>query len=207
MSTFEKTVTVDVPVRTAYDQWTQFESFPQFMEGVEEVRQLDDTHLHWKAEIMGVSREWDAEIVDQTPDERITWRATDGTINMGTVSFASEGAGSTRVTLRMDVEPEGFAEKAADALHLVQRRVEGDMDRFKEFIEARGTESGAWRGEVNPGDAASGTTGGTTGGTATGETGTTGTTGTPGTTGTTGGVTGGSTGGPGPGTFGTTGSL
>ena len=157
MSTFEKTVTVDVPVSTAYDQWTQFETFPSFMEGVEEVRQLDDTHLHWKAEIMGVTREWDAEIVDQTPDERITWRATDGTQNVGTVSFAPEGAGATRVTLRMDYEPEGLAEKAADALHLVQRRVDGDLDRFKEFIESRGTETGGWRGDVSPGDVGGGT--------------------------------------------------
>ncbi len=153
MSTFEKTVTVDVPVSTAYNQWTQFESFPQFMEGVEEVRQLDETRLHWKAEIAGVTREWDAEIVDQTPDERITWRALDGTKNDGTVSFASDAmAGATRVTLRMEFEPEGIVEKAGDALHLVEHRVQGDLDRFKEFIEQRGSETGAWRGDVRPGD-------------------------------------------------------
>lgn len=152
MSTIEKSVTVGVPVRTAYDQWTQFETFPQFMEGVEEVRQLDDTHLHWKASIAGVTREWDAEIVDQTPDERITWRATDGTKNDGTVSFAQNAMdGTTRVTLRMEFEPEGIVEKAGDALSLVERRTSGDLERFKEFIESRGTETGAWRGEVNPG--------------------------------------------------------
>jgi uncharacterized membrane protein len=152
MSTIEKTVTVEVPVRTAYDQWTQFETFPQFMEGVEEVKQLDDKHLHWKAKIAGVEREWDAEIVDQTPDERITWRALDGTKNDGTVSFAPDDMGKcTRITLRMDFEPEGIVEKAGDALNVVDRRTEGDLERFKQFIESRGTETGAWRGEINPG--------------------------------------------------------
>lgn len=151
MSTIEKTVDVEVPVRTAYDQWTQFESFPQFMEGVESVEQRDDKRLHWKAEIGGVTREWDAEIVDQTPDERITWRATEGTKNDGTVSFASDDLkGSTRVTMRLDYEPEGAVEKTGDLLNLVERRVEGDLERFKEFIESRGAETGAWRGEVKP---------------------------------------------------------
>jgi len=154
MSTIEKSVTVDVPVRTAYDQWTQFETFPSFMEGVEEVRQLDDTHLHWCADIAGVRREWDAEIVDQTPDERITWRALDGTKNDGTVSFAPDELGqSTRVTLRMEFEPEGIVEKTGDALKIIDRRTEGDLQRFKQFIETRGTETGAWRGDVKPGDA------------------------------------------------------
>ncbi len=153
MSTIEKTVVVDVPVRTAYDQWTQFESFPKFMEGVEQVTQLDDTHLHWRADIAGVHREWDAEIVDQTPDERITWRATDGTTNAGTVSFAPEDGVATRVSLRLEFEPEGIVEKVGDALHIVDRRAAGDLERFKSFIEARGTETGAWRGEVSPGEA------------------------------------------------------
>jgi len=153
MSTMEKSVTVDLPVSTVYDQWTQFETFPQFMEGVEEVRQIDNTHLHWKADILGVTREWDAEIVDQTPDERITWRATDGTTNDGTVSFAPEKGGQcTKVTLRLEFEPSGIVEKAGDVTHVVQRRVDGDLGRFKEFIEARGRETGGWRGEVNPGD-------------------------------------------------------
>ncbi len=150
MSTIEKSVDVAVPVSTAYDQWTQFESFPHFMEGVESVTQIDDKTLHWKAEIGGVTREWDAEIVDQTPDERITWRAVEGAQNDGTVSFASSGADNTRITLRLDFEPEGMVEKAGDALNVVDRRVAGDLDRFKEFIESRGTETGAWRGEVNP---------------------------------------------------------
>jgi uncharacterized membrane protein len=152
MSTIEKTIDVEVPVRTAYDQWTQFESFPQFMEGVEQVRQLDDTHVHWKAEIGGFTREWDAEIVDQIPDERVTWRSTDGTTNQGTVSFApgAPGAPGTRVTLRLEFEPEGIVEKAGDVLGIVERRAEGDLERFKSFIEMRGVESGQWRGEINP---------------------------------------------------------
>ncbi|WP_370617805.1 SRPBCC family protein [Mumia qirimensis] len=151
MSTIQKTVDVSVPVRTAYDQWTQFESFPRFMEGVESVTQLDDKRLHWKADIAGVTREWDAEIVDQTPDERVTWRAVEGTKNAGTVSFASDDLGrSTRVTLRLDYEPEGIVEKTGDALNIVERRVEGDLERFKEFIESRGAETGAWRGDVKP---------------------------------------------------------
>ena len=153
MSTIEKSVTVDVPLHTAYDQWTQFETFPKFMEGVEEVRQIDDRHLHWKADIAGVHREWDAEIVDQTPDERITWRSLDGARNDGTVSFAADESGTaTRVTLRMEFEPEGMVEKVGDALKIVDRRTEGDLARFKSFIEARGAETGGWRGEVNPGD-------------------------------------------------------
>lgn len=149
MSTIEKSIDVAVPVRTAYDQWTQFESFPRFMEGVESVTQLDDKRLHWKAEIAGVTREWDAEIVDQTPDQQITWRATDGTENAGTVTF-TPAEGGTRVSLRMDYEPEGLVEKAGDLLHLVEHRAEGDLERFKEFIELRGTETGEWRGEVHP---------------------------------------------------------
>jgi len=157
MSTIEKTIEVDVPVSTAYDQWTQFESFPEFMSGVEDVRQIDDTHLHWKAEIAGVTREWDAEIVDQTPDERVTWRSTDGTTNSGTVSFAPGPAG-TRVTLRLEFEPDGVVEKVADVLNLADRRAEGDLERFKAFIEDRGQETGAWRGDVGPGDPTGSTT-------------------------------------------------
>ena len=152
MTAIEKSITVDVPVRTAYDQWTQFESFPQFMEGVESVTQLDDKRLHWKAEIAGVTREWDAEIIDQTPDQRITWRSTSGTRNDGTVGFVTDpgNPGTTRVTLKLDYEPEGAVEKAGDVLHIVERRVQGDLDRFKKFIVSRGSETGAWRGEVKP---------------------------------------------------------
>ncbi|MFI5623100.1 SRPBCC family protein [Nocardioides sp. NPDC051685] len=151
MSTIEKSVHVGVPVHTAYDQWTQFETFPQFMEGVESVQQLDDKHLHWKAEIGGVTREWDAEIVHQVPDERITWRAVEGTKNQGTVSFSPDEMGkATQVTLRLEYEPEGAVEKTGDLLKIVDMRAKGDLERFKDFIEERGTESGAWRGEVKP---------------------------------------------------------
>ena len=151
MSTIEKSVQVAVPVSTAYDQWTQFESFSQFMEGVESVRQLDDKHLHWKAEIGGVTREWDAEIVDQVPDERITWRAVEGAQNKGTVSFTQDQmAKTTQVTLRLEYEPEGAVEKTGDVLKIVDMRAKGDLERFKDFIEHRGTETGAWRGEVKP---------------------------------------------------------
>ena len=149
MSTIEKSIQVDVPVRTAYDQWTQFESFPKFMEGVESVRQLDDKRLHWKAEIAGVAREWDAEIVDQTPDQQITWRSIDGTGNEGTVLF-KPAAGGTEVTLRLGYHPEGLVEKAGDLLNVVDRRAHGDLERFKEFVESRGVETGSWRGEVKP---------------------------------------------------------
>jgi len=149
MSTIEKTIDVEVPVRTAYDQWTQFESFPRFMEGVESVTQVDDKHLHWKADIGGVVREWDAEIVDQTPDQQITWRSLDGTDNSGTVQFRPADAG-TQVTLRLDYNPEGFVEKVGDVLKFVEGRVAGDLKRFKEFVETRGTETGGWRGEVKP---------------------------------------------------------
>ena len=149
MSVIEKSIDVEVPLSTAYDQWTQFEDFPRFMEGVEQVRQVDDKHLHWKAEIAGVVREWDAEIVDQTPDQQITWHSLDGTDNKGTVLFTPSDAG-TRVTLRLDFHPEGLVEKAGDVLHVVERRVDGDLHRFKDFVEHRGAPTGTWRGEVKP---------------------------------------------------------
>lgn len=149
MSVIEKSIDVEVPVSTAYDQWTQFEDFPRFMEGVEQVEQLDDRRLHWRAVIAGVRREWDAEIVDQTPDLQITWHSLDGADHVGTVLFTPSDAG-TKVTLRMDFHPDGLVEKAADALHVVDHRIDGDLLRFKEFIEARRTPTGAWRGEVKP---------------------------------------------------------
>jgi len=148
MSTVEHGVEVDVPVRTAYDQWTQFEEFPRFMEGVESVQQLDDTHLHWVADIGGVRREWDAEITEQTPDQRIAWQATSGAENAGVVTFHKLGDGRCKVMLQLDFDPEGFVEQAGDKLGFVRRRAEQDLDRFKAFIEDRGAETGAWRGEV-----------------------------------------------------------
>jgi uncharacterized membrane protein len=149
MSGVTEHVDVAVPVRTAYDQWTQFEEFPRFMEGVESVRQIDDTHLHWKAEIAGTTREWDAEITEQRPDERVAWRSTSGTANAGVVTFHRLGEGRTKVMPQLDVEPEGLVESAGDKLGFVKRRAVGDLERFKEFIETRGTESGAWRGTVD----------------------------------------------------------
>jgi uncharacterized membrane protein len=139
-------------VRTAYNQWTQFEAVPDFMEGVEEVRQLDDRHNHWTTKIGGIRREFDTEIVDQLPDERITWRTTSGdTAQKGSVRFQRVDDMHTRVELVMDVEPSGAAEKAADMLGTLDRRVKGDMKRFKQYIEQRGEESGAWRGRIRPG--------------------------------------------------------
>jgi len=148
MSTIEHSIEVEVPVRTAYNQWTQFEEFPQFMEGVESVRQSDDRHLHWVADIGGVRREWDAEITEQHPDERVAWRATSGTSNAGVVTFHRLDADRTKIMLQLEVDPDGFVEQAGDRLGFVSRRAESDLERFKEFIEARGRETGAWRGEV-----------------------------------------------------------
>lgn len=150
--TIEHSIDIDVPVRTAYNQWTQFEAFPQFMEGVEEVRQLDDTHLHWEAEIAGVHREWDAEIVEQDPDRRIAWRSTSGAVNSGEVGFESIDPDHTRVMLKLEVEPEGFVEKAGEVLGLIDSRVERDLERFKDLIERQGFETGAWRGRVEDGE-------------------------------------------------------
>jgi uncharacterized membrane protein len=148
MAKIEKSIDVHVPVRTAYDQWTQFEEFPRFMEGVEEVRQLDDKRLHWRAKIGGKEEEWDAEITEQLPDERVAWRSTSGAENAGVVTFHHIDANTTRVMLQLEYDPEGVVENVGDALGVVSRRVEGDLKRFKEFIEGRGTETGAWRGEI-----------------------------------------------------------
>jgi hypothetical protein len=147
----DTTIEVDVPVSTAYNQWTQFESFPQFMSGVKEVQQLGDRRLHWVAEIAGVNREWDAEIVDQEPDSKVAWVATEGATNAGAVYFQSLGLGRTLVRLNLEYEPEGVVEKAGDALNIVEKRAEGDLERFKDFIESRRHETGAWRGTVEGG--------------------------------------------------------
>jgi len=156
MDTVEKSIVVDVPVSTAYNQWTQFEEFPEFMEGVEDVRQEDDTRLFWRANIGGKDIEWEAEIIEQEPDERISWRSTTGAYNAGAVRFEPAGDGGTEVFLRLEYEPEGFFESVGSALGFVGSRVEGDLERFKEFIEERGGETGAWRGEVHGGAKAKG---------------------------------------------------
>ena len=148
MASVTESVDVAVPVRTAYNQWTQFEEFPQFMEGVEEIRQLDDTHLHWKARVGGKVKEWDAEITEQRPDERVAWRNVSGQENAGVVTFHKLDDGVCRITAQIDAEPEGVTEKVGDALGLLGRRVRGDLERFRDFIQARGGETGAYRGEV-----------------------------------------------------------
>src|SRR5690606_26646047 len=139
---------VNVPIRVAYDQWTQFESFPQFMEGVESVTQLDDTRNHWKVEVGGATREFDTEITEQHPEERIAWRTVGGDLTQaGVVTFHKLDDATTRVTIQMDWDPEGLVEKAGAAVGVDDRRVKGDAKRFKEFIESRGMETGAWRGD------------------------------------------------------------
>lgn len=150
MSTVVKSIDIAVPVRTAYNQWTQFELFPQFMEGVKRIDQLSDTRTHWTVEVAGKEREFDAEIVEQHPDERVAWRSISGPTHAGVVTFHRLDSDHTRVTAQMDIEPEGVVENVADKTGLIDRRVQGDLSRFKEFIEKRGEETGEWRGEVNP---------------------------------------------------------
>ncbi|WP_433165165.1 SRPBCC family protein [Kribbella sp. CA-247076] len=148
MSNITQSVDVDVPVTTAYNQWTQFESFPQFMEGVEEVRQLDATHTHWVTKVAGATREFDATITEQHPDERVAWRSDSGPNHGGVITFHQLSPERTRVTAQMDIEPEGVVEKAGDMLGVIEGRVKGDLQRFKKFIEERPGETGAWRGDV-----------------------------------------------------------
>ncbi|GLZ34612.1 cyclase [Lentzea sp. NBRC 105346] len=150
MTTIEKSVDVHVPVSTAYNQWTQFESFPAFMDGVERIQQLTPTRTHWTTKIGGVQREFDAEITEQHPDERVAWRTTDGPQQAGVVTFHRIDNETTRVHLQMEYDPDTLTEKAGTALGVVQQRINGDMKRFKEFIENRGSETGAWRGDVSP---------------------------------------------------------
>lgn len=149
MATFEGSIDVHVPVRTAYDQWTQFESFPQFMEGVEEVRQISDTALAWRAEIAGRTESWEAEITEQVPDQRVAWTSRSGAKNAGVVTFHHIDDTTTRVMLQLEYEPETVLERAGAALGIVGGRIKGDLKRFKEFIEARGEATGAWRGTVD----------------------------------------------------------
>jgi len=152
MSKIEQSVDVNVPVREAYNQWTQFEEFPEFMTGVESVKQTDDTHLHWVAEIAGVRKEWDAEITQQEPDQRIAWTSINGAHNAGSVDFHRVDDRVTRVNLTMDIEPDGVVESVGDAVGVPQRQVSGDLDRFKAFIEARSSATGGWRGTVEQTD-------------------------------------------------------
>jgi len=144
----EQSIEVNVPVSTAYGQWTQFEDFPHFMGGIKEVRQLDDKRMHWVAEIAGVRREWEASVVEQVPDQKVAWAATSGATNAGAVRFEPAGAGSTMVHLTLEYEPEGLVEQVGDKLGIVQRQITSDLKRFKSLIEDQGYASGAWRGTI-----------------------------------------------------------
>jgi uncharacterized membrane protein len=147
----EEQIEIDVPVSTAYNQWTQFEEFPLFMEGVDDVRQLDDTRLHWTASIGGQRAEWDAKILEQVPDQRIVWASTDGKDTRGTVTFEPLGPDRTRIRLALEYTPEGFGERAGSAAGIDEARVRGDLERFKQLIESRRVADGAWRGEIREG--------------------------------------------------------
>ncbi len=157
MSRIIEEVEVGVPVRVAYDQWSQFESFPQFMEGVDRVVQLDDKTLEWTASVAGKVKHWRAEIVEQRPDDLIAWRSIEGAQNDGAIRFEVLAADRTRIVAQLDVEPEGLVEKAGDALGIVERRVQADLGRFREFVESRGQSTGAWRGTIDDGRVESGT--------------------------------------------------
>jgi uncharacterized membrane protein len=147
-SKISETIEVEVPLSTAYNQWTQFEEFPRFMEGVQSVRQLDEARLLWKAEIGGKTVEWQAKITEQVPDLRVAWRSISGAKNAGVVRFDRIGDALTRVNLELEYEPEGMVENIGDFLGVVQRRAKGDLQRFKTFIEHRARETGAWRGSI-----------------------------------------------------------
>jgi uncharacterized membrane protein len=149
-SSITESIEVNVPVSTAYNQWTQFEDFPKFMDSVREVRQLDDTHLHWRADVAGKEEEWDAEITEQIPDKRIAWRSTSGVKNAGVVTFDKISDSTMRITLQMDYDPQTFTEQIGDAVGAVRMQVRGNLKRFKELLESRGAETGAWRGSVVP---------------------------------------------------------
>ena len=149
MKTIQKSIEVERPVRTVYNQWTQFEEFPHFMEGVNKVRQIDEQRLHWETEIGLVEREFEAEITEQKPDQLIAWRALGDTKHVGRVTFDALGDTKTRVNLEMAHAPSNFVEKAGDVLGIVGHRIEGDLKRFKAMIEERGTETGGWRGEID----------------------------------------------------------
>jgi uncharacterized membrane protein len=148
MAKIERSIDVNVPLSTAYNQWTQFEEFPKFMDAVKSVVQVDDKTLNWTAEIAGRERNWTAEVTEQEPDQVVAWRSTSGAPNSGRVTFEAAGPSSTKVSVTMEWEPEGAIEEAGEALGFDDRQVEGDMKRFKEYIESRGSETGAWRGEV-----------------------------------------------------------
>ena len=147
----EKSIQVNVPVSTVYNQWTQFADFPQFMGGVQQVVQLDDRRMHWVAQIAGIKREWDAVVLEQVPDQKVAWAATSGATNAGAVMFAPAGVGQTLVTLSLEYEPEGVVEKVGDKLNIIEKQAESDLEKFKAFIESEGYATGSWRGSINEG--------------------------------------------------------
>jgi uncharacterized membrane protein len=149
MPSVTQSIDVDVPVSTAYNQWTQFESFPHFMGGVESIAQTDDTHSHWVTKVGGVTREFDTEITEQHPDERVAWKSTDGTTHAGVVTFHRLGEGQTKVTVQLDWQADGIVEKAGALIGVDDHQVKADLDRFKAYIEGQGHEDGAWRGNVD----------------------------------------------------------
>ncbi|TDU71338.1 polyketide cyclase/dehydrase/lipid transport protein [Prosthecobacter fusiformis] len=151
METIEKSIEVEQPIRSVYNQWTQFESFPLFMEGVKSVRQVTDKRLQWHVEIAGITKIWEADIVEQIPDSRIAWHSTSGAVNNGQVLFESLAPDRTLVTLILNYETEGALEKVGDALGLVSLRIQGDLRRFKDTIEKRTTPAQGWRGEIEDG--------------------------------------------------------
>ena len=151
MEVIEKSIDLAVPIEIVYNQWTQFEEFPKFMEGIQEVRQLDDKNLHWKAKIAGQEKEWDTVIEQQIPDQVISWHSTSGAQNSGRVRFDKAPGGKTRLTLELSYQPEGAVEKVGDALGIFALRVQGDLGRFKKFIEERGQATGGWRDEISGG--------------------------------------------------------
>ena len=156
MPKIKDTIEVQVPVQQAYNQWTQFEDFPKFMDGIQSVQQLDDTHVQWVAEIRGESRQWTTEITEQQPDKKVAWKTIDGEVkNDGVVTFEPMGDAQTRVNVQMDVESDSTAENVAgDLLGVVKSQVHGDLERFKQLIENRDEETGAWRGKVREGETA-----------------------------------------------------
>jgi uncharacterized membrane protein len=156
MSTVNADIDVEVPVSTAYNQWTQFESFPQFLSGVDEVVQLDDRNTHWKVSIAGVKREFDAEITEQIPDTRIAWTSTDGEAHAGVVTFHRLSPDESRISVRLDWEPEGAVEKVGSALQVDDMQIAADLRKFKKLIESNGFETGAWRGAIDRDDDATG---------------------------------------------------
>lgn len=149
MPSVTKSIDVAVPLRTAYNQWTQFETFPHFMGGVESITQQDETHSHWVTKIGGVSREFDTVVTEQHPDERVAWKSTDGTTHAGVVTFHRLSDNETKVTVQLDWEAEGIVEKAGALVGVDDHQVNADLKRFKDYIESQGNEDGAWRGDVS----------------------------------------------------------